>query len=183
MRYETGRRHRRGHPDTSLDTLARSLGWFSLALGAAELLAPRQVTRSLGQRGYEPVAVSYGAREIATGLGILLSKDPAPWVWGRVAGDALDIATLTAGLGNRRAKTETMLGALIAVAGVAALDIYCASGLSRKSRGPLPPTRDYSDRSGFPQDPRAMRGRARNAERPRDMRTPDALRPSNGMAS
>jgi hypothetical protein len=183
MRYETGRHHRRGHPDTTLDTLARSLGWFSLALGAAELLAPRQITRSLGQRGYEPVAASYGAREIATGLGILLSKDPTPWIWGRVAGDALDIATLAAGLGNRRAKTETVLGALIAVAGVTALDIYCASRLSRESSKPLPPSRDYSDRSGFPQAPHAMRGRARGAETPRDMRTPDALRPYDGRAS
>ena len=27
-------------------------------------------------------------REIGTGIGILTSKDPSPWLWGRVAGDA-----------------------------------------------------------------------------------------------
>jgi hypothetical protein len=177
MRYETAASRRPGHPDTTFDTLARGLGWFSLALGAAELLAPRGLTRSLGQSGYEPVAVTYGAREIATGLGILLSKDPTPWVWGRVAGDALDIATLTAGLAGRRSKNEAILGALVAVIGVTALDLYCARGLSRESRRPLPPARDYSDRSGFPRGPRAMSGGARDAETPRDMRTPEALRP------
>lgn len=30
------------------DQLAKALGWFSLGLGLAELLAPRRITRALG---------------------------------------------------------------------------------------------------------------------------------------
>jgi hypothetical protein len=36
MRYETDRTGRRGHPDSTTDTLARGLGVFSIALGLAE---------------------------------------------------------------------------------------------------------------------------------------------------
>lgn len=36
---------------------------------------------------------------------------------------------------------------------------------------------DYSNRSGFPRSPEEMRGAARDFEIPRDMRTPDVLRP------
>ena len=42
-----------------------------------------------------------GLREIGTGIGILTSKDPSPWLWARVAGDALDIAAVGGGLVTR----------------------------------------------------------------------------------
>ena len=47
-------------------------------------------------------------REIACGAGILLAKDKTPWVMARVAGDVLDVTTLSAGLAgmsNRKANT------------------------------------------------------------------------------
>ena len=65
--------------------------------------------------------------------------------------------------------------ALASVAGVTALDIYCAPDADRESPMPLPPMRDYSDRSGLPRPPKAMRGAARDFEAPRDFRTPEAL--------
>jgi len=37
--------------------------------------------------------------------------------------------------------------------------------------------RDYSDRSGFPMGVEASRGMARDFNAPRDMRTPEPLRP------
>ena len=42
------------------------------------------------------MACSPGERAIrrATGVGILASRSPAPWLWARVAGDGLDMATL-----------------------------------------------------------------------------------------
>jgi hypothetical protein len=67
--------------------------------------------------------------------------------------------------------------ALAAVAGATAVDVYCAQALSRESPIPLPPMRDYSDRSGLPRPPQAMRGAARDFEVPRDFRQPEALRP------
>src|SRR4051794_31635707 len=78
--------------------LAQGLGWFSIALGVAELVAPRSLARALGMEGNESLLQAYGAREIGTGIAILSSRRPAPWLWGRVAGDALDIATLACGM-------------------------------------------------------------------------------------
>jgi len=51
--------------------LARRLGWFSLALGAAEMLAPRRLNRVLGVRPNRDWLVrGFGARESAAGIGI-----------------------------------------------------------------------------------------------------------------
>ena len=177
MRYETERTGRRGHPDSATDTLARGLGVFSIALGLAEVFGARSLTRALGMEGHESLVRLYGAREIGTGLGILFAEDPTPGIWGRVAGDALDIATLMTGLEGDNPKKGNVAVALAAVAGVTALDVYCGKVLSSESAVPLPPIRDYSDRSGLPRSPRAMRGTARDFEVPRDMRTPELLRP------
>jgi hypothetical protein len=178
MRYETNRTRRPGHPDSATDALARGLGWFSIGLGLVELLATRRLTRALGMEGQETLVQAYGAREIATGVAILASKDPTPWIWGRVAGDALDLATLATQLnaGNRR--WENVGVAIAAVAGVTALDILCAQTLSSETTQPMPPARDYSDRSGLPRSPDAMRGAALETfETPRDYKAPEAMRP------
>jgi hypothetical protein len=177
MRYETERTGRRGHPDSTTDALARGLGVFSIALGLVEVVAARSLTRALGMQGNETLVRLYGLREIAKGVGILASNDPMPWMWGRFAGDALDLATLATGLEGDNPKRDNVMLALASVAGVTALDIYCAQTLSRESPTPLPPMRDYSDRSGLPRPPKAMRGAARDFEAPRDFRTPEALRP------
>ena len=91
-------RSRTSDPAETADSLARGLGWFSIGLGLAEVLAPRALTRGLGMEGTEQTVQAYGVREIATGIGILSSNQPAPWIWGRVGGDALDLATLATGL-------------------------------------------------------------------------------------
>jgi hypothetical protein len=177
MRYETERTRRRGHADTATDSLARGLGWFSIALGIAEVVAPRALARALGMQGSEALIAAYGMREIATGVGILASKDPTPWIWGRVAGDALDLATLATGLEGRNHKKDNIGIAMAAVAGVTALDVYCAQTLSSESPHPLPPMQDYSDRTGFPRGLEQARGAANDFEVPRDFRQPEALRP------
>jgi hypothetical protein len=177
MRYETERTRRRGHADTATDTLARGLGLFSIALGIAEVTAPRALARALGMRGQEGLIAGYGVREIATGIGILASKDPTPWIWGRVAGDGLDLATLATALEGNNPKKGNVGIAMVAVAGVTALDVYCAQTLSRESPHPLPPLQDYSDRTGYPRGIEQSHGAARDFEVPRDFRTPEALRP------
>ena len=165
-------------PETA-HSMARGLGWFSIGLGLAELLAPRALTRGLGMEGNEQIVQAYGVREIATGIGILSSNHPAPWIWGRVGGDALDIATLAAGLQQDNPKKDNVELALVAVAGVTALDVVCGTSLARRLS---PPRRrrsaiDYHRRTGFPKPAHQMRGAARDFEVPRDMRTPEALRP------
>ena len=177
MRYETERTRRRGHADTATDTLARGLGIFSIALGIAEVVAPRALARSLGMKGQEGLIAGYGVREIATGIGILASKDPTPWIWGRVAGDGLDLATLATALEGRNPKKGNVGIAMAAVAGVTALDVYCAQTLSRESPTPLPPMQDYSDRTGYPGGIEQSHGAAKDFEVPRDFRAPEAMRP------
>jgi len=100
-------------------------------------------------RGNEPLVQLYGLREIATGIGILLSKDPTPWVWGRVLGDALDMGTLAVHLNDENSEEANFAMALGNVAVVTAADIYCARRLSAEER-PALPAFDYSDRSGLP---------------------------------
>jgi hypothetical protein len=171
----------RSRHDQSTDALARGLGWFSLALGAAEVFGGRSIARWLGMEQHEKLIRAYGVREIVKGVGILASNDPTPWVWGRVAGDALDLATLGKGLSDPKADRENVMLAMGAVAGATALDIYCANALTGQSshayRQPRRRRWDYSDRSGLPRPPQEMRGAARDFEVPRDMRIPDALRP------
>src|SRR3954471_24857085 len=121
---------RHGNGDPTGLKIAHGLGWFSIALGALELLATRSLTRSLGMRGNEPLVQLYGLREIATGIGILLSKDPTPWVWGRVLGDALDMGTLAVHLNDENSEEANVAMALGNVAVVTAADIYCARRLS-----------------------------------------------------
>src|SRR5437868_15497819 len=110
---------------------ARALGWFSIGLGAAEVLAPARMAQLTGTEGYEPALQLFGLREIASGVGILAGTRPAPgWVWARVAGDAMDLALL----GRAAASNDSGRGrigiAAAAVAGVALLDLLCARRLA-----------------------------------------------------
>src|SRR3954462_7182155 len=92
------RTSRPGRSRSAYDTLARGLGYFSIALGVAELVAPAAVCRAAGVRGLDSIIRGYGAREIATGVAILTSHDPEPWIWTRVVGDVADMATVAAGV-------------------------------------------------------------------------------------
>lgn len=164
-----------GWSRSACDQMAKGLGYFSLALGAAELIAPDAICRAAGLDGYRGLVRAYGAREVATGLAILASHDATPWVWGRVAGDAIDIATVAAGT-KQITKTKTLIS-LGVLAAVTALDIFCASGLSREKGGVKTATTDYSNRSGFPKGVSAVKGAARDFDPQHGMRTPEALRP------
>ena len=161
---------------------ARGLGWFSIGLGLAECLMPRAVARAVGLDGRENLVRAYGLREIATGVGLLASRDPEPWMWGRVAGDALDLATLASARGDEGSDRRASAIGMLAVAQVAAIDIACATALARRREGEQQAERiraalRYEDRSGFPQAVGRMRGAAKDAAIPRDFRTPELMRP------
>ena len=162
----------------STHALAQGLGWFSIGLGLVELLAPRRLASSLGMEEHSGLIQAYGAREIATGIGILTQRDPTPWIWGRVAGDTLDLATLAAVVPDNPRKGSALL-AMAAVAGVAALDLLCAQELRahQQDRERRRTYRDYSNRSGFAGTIADARGVARDLDIPKDMRIPESLRP------
>lgn len=144
---------------TGADRLAKALGWFSIGLGLVELAAPQRITRALGMRGSEGLVRAFGAREIAAGMLTLSTEKPAG-LMSRVAGDALDIATLMLAHTRRNRRRDNVTTALGAVIGITILDIIATQAtLAVHARG-KGETRDYSKRSGFPRGLAASRGAA-----------------------
>lgn len=182
-RDRNGHDRRRGgpgprRPDPATRELARGLGWFSLGLGLTEIACGDRLARWLGMPEAAPVLRAYGVREILQGVGILNAQDPAPWLWGRVAGDALDIATVLPALTERNPRSDNARIALAALAGVTVLDVACARRLSEAPRQPSERLhRDYRTRSGFPRPPGTMRGAAHEAANPLEIVGPQAMRP------
>ena len=110
--------------------LARALGWLSIGVGLAEVVAPQGVARLIGiqaNEGNQRLLRGTGIREIASGLGILSRRRPTPWVWSRVAGDALDLALLGSAMRAENTQKGRVAVATAAVLGVTALDVYCAT--------------------------------------------------------
>lgn len=117
-------------------TLGRQLGWFSVGLGAAEMLAAPRLTQWLGvDRRYATLVRLYGLREVASGIGILSERTPVAGVMSRLAGDALDLATLASAVGARSSRRHRVLAAMAFVAGAAALDVVAARQLRRTVKG------------------------------------------------
>jgi uncharacterized membrane protein len=125
--------------ERNTETLAQGLAWFSIALGLAEVSAPRSVARLIGvppDDSTESVLRAMGAREIANGIAILAQPDRAGWLWSRVGGDTLDLSLLGTALDNDQVDRGRLVGAIAAVLGVTALDVKCAQDLSRAGSAP-----------------------------------------------
>ncbi len=69
------------------DEGGRGLGWFSIGLGLAEVVAGRELGRALGMEDRAWLLRLFGVREIAAGVAIFSQDNPALGVWARVAGD------------------------------------------------------------------------------------------------
>lgn len=106
--------------------LDRSLGWFSVGLGMAELLAPKAMGRMIGVGDHATVLRMCGVREIVSGVGLLSGRAPATFAMSRVAGDVMDLALLGAALRSPDSNPSRVAAAATAVAGVAALDLYAS---------------------------------------------------------
>lgn len=121
---------------TEAEWLAMGLGWFSIGLGVAETLAPRGMARLIGSGEDSSNALRMlGLREIAHGVGILSSQPrPSGAVMSRVAGDMLDLAFLGSKMLESGTNKTRLCGAMTAVAGVAALDLFCSQQLAGSPR-------------------------------------------------
>ena len=117
----------------SAEQVARGLGWFSIGLGLAELFAPRMVAKLCGGDGRHTGLIRlYGLREIAAGLMIFSEgRKPARGLWSRVAGDAMDLATLGVAAALPHTNKAGVAFATANVAAVTALDVLCAAQMSR----------------------------------------------------
>jgi uncharacterized membrane protein len=111
--------------------LARGLGWFSIGLGLAEIVAPRAVARLIGVRNHPVLLAALGLREITSGLGILSRSHRAGWLWSRVAGDIIDLSLLGTAFASEDTDKRRVESAAAAVAGVTVLDAIAAWQHSR----------------------------------------------------
>jgi hypothetical protein len=117
--------------------LGLGLGFFSIAIGAVELLATRRLTRALDAEGHEGLVRAFGGRELLAGANLLMAPAHATNVWNRVAGDLMDIAAAGAAVGNSPRNRVTW-GALAFVVGALGLDLWVARGLDRETGKALP---------------------------------------------
>jgi uncharacterized membrane protein len=114
--------------------LSGALGWLSVGLGLSELLAPAPLARLVGvaAEGLAPsVLRAFGLRELAVGVAALSRPRRAAPLWARVAGDALDIATLVYAATLRTSSRRRAAAALVGLAGITAIDIVAARRLSK----------------------------------------------------
>lgn len=110
---------------------AQALGWFSIALGAAEVGVPQQLERLLGIGPHRTLLRALGVRELIPGAAILTQPDPTAWIWARVAGDVMDLGLLAAAFRQTTARTR-LLAVSGSVAAITALDVVCAQRLSKR---------------------------------------------------
>jgi uncharacterized membrane protein len=120
--------------DVMSDRIARTLGWASLALGAAQLTAPRAIARISGvddspaARATIPLV---GLRELLHGA-VLLGGKPAMGLRTRLVGDSADLTSLAGAMagrtGWRRRRVVAVTGAVIAIT---AVDLYAAMRIRR----------------------------------------------------
>lgn len=123
-------------------SMARGLGWGSLALAAVQLSVPDAVCRLAGvddsflARVMVPLV---GVRELFHMVTLLGSRQPERWVWTRVAGDAMDLTALGCAVAwryDRRSagRRRRAMAAMATVGGITAVDLYTAI---RGGRSPL----------------------------------------------
>ena len=128
--------HRRAAADLRA---AHCLGWTSIAIGLTEILAPKQLEKTMGVGNGQVTGILrvLGVREIMHGIDILAHKDPTPGVWSRVFGDLLDGVLL--GAAATRTKNPGGLAAVFAaVTPVVVADLIFAPRLSEdKAEGQI----------------------------------------------
>lgn len=116
---------------------AQALGWFSIGLGLTEVLAPRQLANAIGiddDADNQTVLRGFGVREIVNGIGILTQPKASGWLWGRVGGDAMDLAFLCKQYGKDTTHPGRLSTAVAAVVGVTALDVMCSEQTKQHAR-------------------------------------------------
>lgn len=110
-------------------SLARGLGWFSVALGTLQSLAPREVATWLGVGPHWRLVRACGVREIANGIGILRQPEDARWLWARSAGDLMDLAALARANHDRDPYPRRAISSTTLVVGITLLDVLCGARL------------------------------------------------------
>lgn len=121
-------------------TLINGLGYFSIGLGVAAILAPKFISRLTGVGEQRSKWVrTVGARELANGWAILSQEKPVESVWSRLGGDVMDLAMLGAAYVSSGSKKGRICATSAAVAGLALLDFVAAQESTRRSKSTSAP--------------------------------------------
>lgn len=80
-------------------TLARSIGWLSVTVGAALFVTPKKAVSGFGMGERPRLGRFLGVKDLVIGVGILTNREkPAPWLLARALSDAQDAAILIGGI-------------------------------------------------------------------------------------
>jgi len=116
-----------------ITTIARTVGLASIAFGFTDMLFGERFGRAVGAKGSGgPLFKSVGARELATGIAAVVAPTSALPLWGRFAGDVVDLAALgvvAARPGN--AKRTAAVATFALVAAIAAIDFAAARAVGK----------------------------------------------------
>ncbi|WP_309645391.1 hypothetical protein [Phenylobacterium sp.] len=105
----------------------RALGLFSIGLGVIAVASPKRVSKFFGLDFEDEAMSAFGAREIASGAGLLSPVRPGPWFWMRVGGDVMDMTALARAVDRTNPRRNYAFAALAVVAGIAILDLVMAA--------------------------------------------------------
>jgi hypothetical protein len=78
---------------------------------------------------------AHGVREVLKGVGLLTRGDPRPWLWGRLAGDALDLAVLSVTLRRPEVPFAWRLVSALTAVGLTIVDVLAVRELGTQRRG------------------------------------------------
>ena len=101
-------------------TLARAVGWLSVAAGASFLVLPTTVSRLLGMGDRSMLVRALGVRDVIIGVQAVRSANPVPWLQARAVSDAVDAMMMSAGaisrVFDRRRSALGVVGAVMSSA-------------------------------------------------------------------
>jgi hypothetical protein len=112
----------------------RVLGLFSIGLGVIAVASPERVSRFLGLVMEAEAMSAFGAREIASGAGLLSPVKPGPWFWMRVGGDVMDMAAIGKAISRDNPRRSFAIAALATVGAIAVIDIVLAAQATMNRR-------------------------------------------------
>lgn len=112
------------------ERIAEGLGWFSLGLGVAQLLAPGALNRLAGIRDDSAARSAQqivGIREVGAFAAIMADRPrPVLPLWSRVGGDLMDLVLLGRAWRGKRESAPRLALTIGSIVGVTGLDIYAA---------------------------------------------------------
>lgn len=110
--------------------LVEALGWFSLGLGAVQLIAPGAVNRLIGAPDdgqSRLVQRAVGIQELSAAAGLLGFRRVPEWLWARTAGDVLHLTMVGRTFDRIGARRGRLALTMALLTGTLAADAYASA--------------------------------------------------------